>query len=348
MLKPKFYIALQGNLQPHEYISLARTIEELGFDRVYVYDDLLYYPSFPILALIAEHTHKIEVGPCLVNGLYRHPAILAANFTFLDALSNGRAVLGLGRGAFFEHLKINTSEKFTRKVYSETVRMVSHFLHGIRKDFSGNVFKSTEAAFLRMPLPDNPKLVTATWNTKMAYLAGKYSHELQLAEVFTNEYFKELEAAYLKGFKESSNPGRPKISIGGMTCLAEDRGLAYQKAKQTLAIYAPYLKTILKRHGVDVRSRAFTNMEQMSRRGDLENAARQIPDSLVDMLTLSGTPQEVAGKIVSIIGDRSVEGILFSPPYGAHDSITKNLEFIARELFPKIIDAEYNNRFIVY
>lgn len=336
MRKAKFYIALQGNMEPHKYIELAKTIEELGFDRLYVYDDLLYHPSFPILALIAEHTHKIEIGPCLVNGLYRHPAILAANYAFLNDLSDGRAVMGLGRGAFYEHLKINTSEKFTRNAYTETVRMVSHFLAGTKAGFSGKIFKSTEAAFLRMPVPEKPKLVTATWNTKMAYLAGKFSHELQLAEVFTNAYFQELETAYRQGLNASMSSAQAKISIGGMTCLAEDRSLAYQKAKQTLAIYAPYLKTILKRHKVDVRSKTFLTMEQMSKQGDLENAARLIPDHLVDLLTLTGTPREVASKINAIMGEASIEGILFSPPYGIHDSIEKNLEFIARELFPGI------------
>ncbi|NJM16813.1 MAG: LLM class flavin-dependent oxidoreductase [Bacteroidales bacterium] len=95
------YIALQGNKQPAEYIRLAKMIEQLGFDRVYLYDDLFYYPSFPALALMAEHTTKIEMGPCIVNGLTRHPSILASNYAFLDAVSGGRAVLGIGRGAFF-------------------------------------------------------------------------------------------------------------------------------------------------------------------------------------------------------------------------------------------------------
>lgn len=336
MQSPKFYIALQGNLKPHEYIRLARVIEELGFHRIYVYDDLLYYPSFPILALIAEHTRKIELGPCLVNGLFRHPAILAANYAFLDAISNGRAVLGLGRGAFFDFLKMNTSEKHTRRVYIETVQMVSHLLQGRKESLSGKRFKLTSTAFLRMPVPANPKLLTATWNTKMAYLAGKFSHELQLAEVFTKEYFSELEAAYLKGLREGDAINRAKISIGGMTCLADDEGLARQKAKQTLAVYAPYLKTVLKRHGVDIRSKAFVALEHLSKCGNLEGAARLIPDSMVDLLTLSGSPRIIAGKVKAIVGDSSIEGILISPPYGIHDSIEKNLEFIARELFPQI------------
>ena len=101
-----FYIALQGCYKPSEYIRLGQIIEDNGFDRIYVYDDLMFYPSFPILSLIAEHTNRIELGPCLVNGFYRHPALIASNAAFLDAVSNGRSILGLGRGAFFDFLNL--------------------------------------------------------------------------------------------------------------------------------------------------------------------------------------------------------------------------------------------------
>ena len=74
----KFYVALQGCYPPLEYITIAKNIERLGFDRIYIYDDLMYYPSWPILSLIAEHTKKIGLGPCVVNGFYRHPAIKEA------------------------------------------------------------------------------------------------------------------------------------------------------------------------------------------------------------------------------------------------------------------------------
>ena len=91
--KIKFYVSLQGNKKPEEFIRLAKFIENLGFDRIYVYDDLMYYSSTQILTLIAEHTKKIEIGPCLVNGVYRHPAIIAQEAVFLEEIAPGRSVL---------------------------------------------------------------------------------------------------------------------------------------------------------------------------------------------------------------------------------------------------------------
>lgn len=56
--KIRFYVALQGIYSPKNYINLAKSIEKMGYDRIYIYDDLFFYPSIPILTLMAEHTKK--------------------------------------------------------------------------------------------------------------------------------------------------------------------------------------------------------------------------------------------------------------------------------------------------
>jgi len=331
-----FYVALQGCYNPEEYIRIGKVIESLGFDRIYVYDDLMFYPSFPILNLIAEHTSKIEIGPCLVNGFYRHPALIASNAAFLDAVSHGRSVLGLGRGAFFDFLKMEIEEKYTREAFKESLLLIRHLFKQKKNGFHGKVFNTSKNAILRIPPPNNPYIVTGTWNCKMAYLGGKYSNEVQLAEVFTETYLNKISKSFLKGCKDSTDNYSKHISLGGMICVADNPAKAVEAAKKTLAIYMPYLKTILKQHKVDVNSAQIKRIDYESKHGNYLEASALIPDEFVSMLTLSGTPTDVANRIKLLIKGKPVKGIMFSPPYGIFDSLEENFTYISKKLIPKL------------
>jgi alkanesulfonate monooxygenase SsuD/methylene tetrahydromethanopterin reductase-like flavin-dependent oxidoreductase (luciferase family) len=244
--------------------------------------------------------------------------------------------LGLGRGSFFDFLNLNDKDKFTRKGFEETHQLVSHFFQQKQEEFKGKIFKTTAKAVLRVPSPANPYFVTATWNTKMAYLGGKYSNEVQLAEVFTETYLDEMLKSFQKGCFESKINGDKHLSIGGMICVSDDSSQAVEKAKRTLAVYIPYLKTILKQHKVDVKSKLIKEIDFLSKNGNNIEASSLIPDDFVSILTLSGTPDDVSHKLKKLIKGKPIKGIMFSPPYSTFDSMEENILYLAQKLLPKL------------
>jgi alkanesulfonate monooxygenase SsuD/methylene tetrahydromethanopterin reductase-like flavin-dependent oxidoreductase (luciferase family) len=79
--------------------SRARLAEELGFDLVGVGDVPMHYRDVNVcLAVVAEATSRIRIGPMVTNPVSRHPGVVASAAASLDALSGGRLVLGLGAG----------------------------------------------------------------------------------------------------------------------------------------------------------------------------------------------------------------------------------------------------------
>ena len=322
-------MALQGDKTPEEYIAIAKQAEEAGLDRIYVYDDLFYHPAYPILATMAQHTKSIELGACLLNGFYRHPAMIATNYAYLYQTIKTRAIMGLGRGSFFDLLNMETQEEYTRQGYEETAQLIHHFFKGDKKPFHGKIFQTTEKAFLKIPIPKSPHIVTATWNREMAYLAGKYSHEIQIAEVWNDNYLSELLEAFLKGNKENPMVEHPQFSIGGMICVGANEQEALMKAKSTVAVYLPYLQTILKSHGIDPESEEIKKISQLSKTGKLEEAALCTPDEIAMALALVGTPEQISAKIKDIQGKFPIHGILFSPPYGTKESLQSNIQQLA-------------------
>ena len=77
----------------------AGLAEELGFDLVGLGDVPMHYRDVNVcLAVVAEATDRIRLGPMVTNPVSRHPGVVASAAASLDALSGGRSVLGLGAG----------------------------------------------------------------------------------------------------------------------------------------------------------------------------------------------------------------------------------------------------------
>lgn len=82
-----------------DVVEHARVAEDLGYERVWLYDSPALYPDVWVtLAQVAEHTERVQVGPAvLVPGL-RHPLTQASAIATLEAIAPGRVVVAIGTG----------------------------------------------------------------------------------------------------------------------------------------------------------------------------------------------------------------------------------------------------------
>jgi alkanesulfonate monooxygenase SsuD/methylene tetrahydromethanopterin reductase-like flavin-dependent oxidoreductase (luciferase family) len=89
----------------HGPAALGVRAEELGLDLV-TFQDHPYQPSFydtwTLLTWVAARTERIGLAGNVLNLPLRPPAVLARAVASLDLLSEGRARLGLGAGAFWD------------------------------------------------------------------------------------------------------------------------------------------------------------------------------------------------------------------------------------------------------
>ena len=83
-------------LDSPDHIVLA---EELGYDRAWLYDTPQQSPDVWVtLALAAERTERIGLGPGVLVPSLRHPMVNAAATANLEALAPGRVVVAFGTG----------------------------------------------------------------------------------------------------------------------------------------------------------------------------------------------------------------------------------------------------------
>jgi alkanesulfonate monooxygenase SsuD/methylene tetrahydromethanopterin reductase-like flavin-dependent oxidoreductase (luciferase family) len=136
-----------------ETLEKVRIAEDLGYERVTGTE--AWGPStLPWLTILATNTSKIDVGSSIVNCFSRTPAALAQEFSALDEISGGRAVLGIGSsGAYvieqFHGLKF---EKPLRRL-REYVEIFNTLISGEPLNYEGEIFHMDRSFRLQYDRP---------------------------------------------------------------------------------------------------------------------------------------------------------------------------------------------------
>jgi F420-dependent oxidoreductase-like protein len=100
-------------IQQFEYSKIiALAADQLGFDSVYAYDHFIphynyekhktFFECFTLISAIASITKNVKIGQVVTCNSYRNPGLLAKMVATLDAITNGRAELGIGAGWYEE------------------------------------------------------------------------------------------------------------------------------------------------------------------------------------------------------------------------------------------------------
>ena len=112
-------------------IELIQLAEQQGFEDAWTYDShVLWQESFPVLALVADRTSKIKLGHMVTNPGTREPTVLASAYATLHDISNGRMIMGIGRGdsarRYIGQQPVKVAE------FEEALKMIKPFMNGKR------------------------------------------------------------------------------------------------------------------------------------------------------------------------------------------------------------------------
>ena len=80
-------------------IELMQLAEQHGFEYAWTYDShILWEESYATLPLVAAQTSRIKLGHFVTNPGIRDPTITASWYATMQDISDGRMVMGIGRG----------------------------------------------------------------------------------------------------------------------------------------------------------------------------------------------------------------------------------------------------------
>jgi alkanesulfonate monooxygenase SsuD/methylene tetrahydromethanopterin reductase-like flavin-dependent oxidoreductase (luciferase family) len=185
-----FGIVTFQNTPWEDLIKRCLSVEELGFDSVWVADHFVNYenPTSPwfeawtSLAALATHTSRIRIGAISSTPL-RNPAVLARQALTVDHISNGRLDLGLGAGASgsvdpsYRMTGIEDwtpSERVAR--FREFVEIVDQCLRSNVTNYNGRFFKLENTTMAPMPVQKpRPPITIGAMGPSMLRIAARYA-----------------------------------------------------------------------------------------------------------------------------------------------------------------------------
>lgn len=326
----KFSVALQGSYPIRDYIDKAKRIEQYDFDELHVYDDLMFKPTWPLLTLIGEHTSRIKVGPGIITPQIVHPCYHAGNLAELDELTNGRAVLGIARGAFWEFLGIEKQRKPITMV-REAIHIIRRLLSGDRTAFHGEVFTVTEELFFRFqPLRKEVPIFIGTWGPKMCQLAGEIAEGVKSDGLWNPDYVKIIrENIEIGAARVNRNPDEVEIIAGPLSSISADRDKAKETARRVLAVYLPYLRPMTDVAGISEEE--INKVREAASTGDFEKGASYISDLSVAKCSVTGTANDVIEQIEEMV-DAGVTHVAFGHCLGPN--FDEALDILGKEVLP--------------
>src|SRR5689334_20270408 len=95
----RFGVIYQSFDPPEAFLEYVRTIEDGGFDYLWVCDSSLHARDvIAYLTLAAVNTTRLKLGVSVFQPYTRHPAIDVNAILTLNEISKGRAMMAVGAG----------------------------------------------------------------------------------------------------------------------------------------------------------------------------------------------------------------------------------------------------------
>ncbi|MEO9138663.1 MAG: LLM class flavin-dependent oxidoreductase [Jatrophihabitans sp.] len=327
-------IGLQTDKSATAYARLAVLCESLDFDGVSVFHDLGFQPSlFPLLEM-ARATNRVRLGAACLNPNLMHPIEIAGQAAALDLASDGRAYVGLARGAWLERVGVRPERPLHR--LSEAVEVVDRLLRGDESGFDGDVFSLAPGAKLlyerRRPRVD---ILLGTWGPRGLALAARRADEVKLGGCANPDMVRHVRTILDRECAMAGrDPGAVGIVVGAVTVVDEDGAAARARARTEVAMYLDVVAAL--DVTVTVPEDVLDPLRTALAQGDPEAAGRYVPDDLLDRFAFSGDPATVAEHALALMA-AGASRIEFGTPHGRSDE--HGIELLGTHVLPVLKEA---------
>ena len=326
----EFGIELTPNVKFYEIEYYAKLAEDNGFRYVWVTDHYNNRNAFVILSVLAKTTQKVRIGTGVTNPFHMNPAVIASAIATINEISNGRTVLGIGAGDKFTLEKIGIERKKPLTGVREAVQVIRMLLNGESVEFDGELFKFSGAKLTFNPRKGIPIYIGAQ-GPRMLKLAS----EIGDGVIINASHPKDVEFALRnidmrKGFD---------IAVCSAFSIDKDRDRAIQSVKPVVAfIVAGCPNEILDRHGIDDRSvnTVRITLKEAFAKGNWKKLEEVVTDEMVDAFSISGTPDEVIGRIEEL-KKLGITQLIVGSPVGRDK--TKAIRLVGKEIIPRFCEG---------
>jgi probable F420-dependent oxidoreductase len=288
-------------------IELIQFAEARGFQYAWTYDShVLWQESFPVLALAADRTSTIKLGHMVTNPGTREPTVLASAYATLHDISNGRMIMGIGRGdsarRYIGQQPVKVAE------FEEALKMIKPFMNGEEVNWNGT---DLQLKWVRPELPEI-EMHVAGYGPKALAVAGRQGDGviIQLADPDIIQWI--MDTARRAAEEAGRDPAALKCIVSAPSHVTDDLQDAREQVRWFPAMVSNHVQDLIDRYGTDgssvpkaltdyVQARKFYDYDEHSRVG--AKHGEFVTDEICDRFCVIGNVEQCAEKL------RELEGI---------------------------------------
>ncbi|AMK14793.1 5,10-methylenetetrahydromethanopterin reductase [Methanobrevibacter olleyae] len=282
----KFGIEFVPNQPLDEIVSLVKLAEDVGFEYAWITDHYNNKNVYETLALLANATETIKLGPGVTNPYVRSPAIAASAIATIDEISDGRATFGIGPGdkATFDSLGIE---------WTKPVSTIKAAIADINTLLAGGKTEGGAALGGVKAVQEHIPIYMGAQGPKMLETAGEIADGVLINASNPKDY----ESA-MPMIKKGIGDQDKTFDVGAYTAtsIGPDSDAAKNAAKIVVAfIAAGSPPPVIARHGLPDGFNE--QMGAFLAKGDFGGAIGAVTDEALDAFAVCGTPDEFIPKI---------------------------------------------------
>jgi 5,10-methylenetetrahydromethanopterin reductase len=308
---------LQDKHPIREGMQYVQYAEARGFDAVWQAESRLVRDAIVPMAAFAAVTDRIKVGSGVINNWTRNAAVTAATFSTLDDLAPGRVLFGVG--AWWEPLatKVGVDRRKPLKAMREVVEVVRRLLAMETVTFHGEFVNVSDVEIDIVHGDRSPKQVPifiGATGDQMLALGGEIADGVLMNYLVSPAYneraLAHIEAGAKKSGRSLDEIDRPQLVVVSMDT---DRARALDNARELVTQYLGQQPHIMKASGVsdDVLNEIHRVLTWPATEEQIREAMKLVPDDVVQLITASGTPDEVRAKVQEYVDTGSTCPVLY-------------------------------------
>jgi probable F420-dependent oxidoreductase len=300
--------------------------EALGYDGFWAPDTQA--DTFISCSLAAERTERLHVGTGIAVAFARNPMTIAMQANDVQALSEGRFMLGVG-----SQIKPHIEKRYSM-TWSHPAPRMREFILAIRAiwrawetgeklDFRGDFYTHTLMTPFFNPGPNphgNPKIILAAVGPLMTEAAGEVADGIFCHAFSTERYLREATLPALE--RGAAKAGRSlddfEIIAPGFVIARdteEERAAGAEFVRDQIGFYGstPAYRPVLELHGWGELQ---DELNALTKQGAWDKLSSVIDDEVLDTFAIIGTPEGAVAEVKRRYGDVGTR-ITLSVPDGA-------------------------------
>ena len=281
-------------------LELMRLAEDQGFEYAWTYDShVLWQDSYGTLPLAGDRTEKIKLGHFVTNPGIRDPTVTASWYATMHDITNGRMVMGIGRGDSSRRvvgLKPVRVAEFERRC-----QMLKELMNGREVEWNE---KTLKLEWVRDELPEIEMWI-AGYGPKALAVAGRVGDGviIQLADPQIIQWI--METARASAEEAGRDPSALKCIVGAPGMINDDIAEAREQVRWFPAMVSNHVMDLIEKYGWDseipaaltdfVRARKFYDYKEHSRVG--AKHGEFVTDEICDRFCVIGDVQQSIEKL---------------------------------------------------